>query len=193
MSIDWSILHWIRDVLTCPFLDFLMPKLTLLSNGGAVWLLAAGGLLGAFGERATGGNSGGKRPFIVPITADNVPFLPSIFVAVTRNAALTMLNVCAFIIFFLALAALLRQLWPGLPPLAMGLLELTGGVTALKNDAAGFCMAAALLGWGGVSVHCQTAAVLEETDLSLGRYLLAKALQAVVSTLLALAVCSFLF
>ena len=35
MSIDWSILHWIRDVLTCPFLDFLMPKLTLLSNGGA--------------------------------------------------------------------------------------------------------------------------------------------------------------
>ena len=45
MSIDWSILHWVRDVLTCPFLDFLMPKLTLLSNGGAVWLLAAGGLL----------------------------------------------------------------------------------------------------------------------------------------------------
>ena len=81
----------------------------------------------------------------------------------------------------------------GAPPLAMGLLELTGGVTALKNDAAGFCMAAALLGWGGVSVHCQTAAVLEETKLSLGRYLLAKALQAVVSALLALAVCRFLF
>ena len=39
MSMDWSILHWIRDVLTCPFLDFLMPKLTLLSNGGAVGVL----------------------------------------------------------------------------------------------------------------------------------------------------------
>ena len=50
-----------------------------------------------------------------------------------------------------------------------------------------------LLGWGGVSVHCQTAAVLEETEISLGRYLLAKALQAVVSALLALAVCRFLF
>lgn len=46
MSIDWSILHWIRGVLTCPFLDFLMPKLTLLSNGGAVWLLAVGMLVG---------------------------------------------------------------------------------------------------------------------------------------------------
>ena len=155
--------------------------------------LAAGGLLGAFGERATGGNSGGKRPFITPITGGNAPFLPAVFVAVTRNAALAMVNVCAFVIFFLALAALLRQLWPGLPPLVMGLLELTGGVTALKNDAAGFCMAAALLGWGGVSVHCQTAAVLEETELSLGRYLLAKALQAVVSALFALAVCRFLF
>ena len=46
MSIDWSILHWVRDVLTCPFLDFLMPKLILLSNGGAVWLLAVGMLVG---------------------------------------------------------------------------------------------------------------------------------------------------
>ena len=35
MSIDWSILHWIRDVLTCPFSDSLMPKLTLLGNGGS--------------------------------------------------------------------------------------------------------------------------------------------------------------
>ena len=46
MSIEWSILHWVRDVLTCPFLDFLMPKLILLSNGGAVWLLAVGVLVG---------------------------------------------------------------------------------------------------------------------------------------------------
>ena len=46
MSIDWSILHWIRDVLTCPFSDSLMPKLTLLGNGGAVWLLAVGVLVG---------------------------------------------------------------------------------------------------------------------------------------------------
>ena len=35
-----------QDVLTCPFLDFLMPKLILLSNGGAVWLLAVGVLVG---------------------------------------------------------------------------------------------------------------------------------------------------
>ena len=45
MNLDWSILHWIQDVITCPFLDFLMPKLTMLGNGGAIWLAAAGGLL----------------------------------------------------------------------------------------------------------------------------------------------------
>ena len=96
-----------------------------------------------------------------------------------------MANVCAFVIFFLALAALLRQLWPGLPPLVMGLLELTGGVTALKNDAAGFCMAAALLGWGGRSVHCQTAAVTAGSGSSLRLYVPAKAVQAALSAGLA--------
>lgn len=45
MSVDWSILHWIQETLTCPLFDVLMPKITLLGNGGAVWLLAAGGLL----------------------------------------------------------------------------------------------------------------------------------------------------
>ena len=45
MNLDWSILHWIHDTMTCPALDFLMPKITALGNGGAIWLAAAGGLL----------------------------------------------------------------------------------------------------------------------------------------------------
>lgn len=160
----------------------------------------AGWLLGAFGESRGGGNTDTKRRFIapikpvnVPIEGGNAPFLPAIFVDVTRNAAFAMVNICGFVIFFLAVMALIRQTWPNVPPVVLGLLELTGGVTLLENNAAGFCMAAALLGWGGVSVHCQTAAVLEDTGLSLKRYLLAKALQAVVSALLALGVCRFFF
>lgn len=43
-SMDWTILHWIRDTLQCGVLDFLMPKITALGNGGAVWLVAAGAL-----------------------------------------------------------------------------------------------------------------------------------------------------
>ena len=45
MSLDWTILHGIHDALTGPFLDFLMPKITALGNGGAIWLAAAGGML----------------------------------------------------------------------------------------------------------------------------------------------------
>ena len=41
MNLDWSILHWIQNTLVCPFMDFLMPKITLLGNGGAIWILAA--------------------------------------------------------------------------------------------------------------------------------------------------------
>lgn len=45
MNFDWTILHWIQNTLVCPAMDFLMPKITLLGNGGAVWILAAGILL----------------------------------------------------------------------------------------------------------------------------------------------------
>ena len=45
MSLDWSILHWIQNMLVCPALNFLMPKITALGNGGAIWLAAAGGML----------------------------------------------------------------------------------------------------------------------------------------------------
>ncbi len=45
MNPDWAILHWIQDTLVCPFMDLLMPKISLLGNGGAVWLLAAAALL----------------------------------------------------------------------------------------------------------------------------------------------------
>ena len=45
MNLDQTILYWIHEHLSCGLLDVLMPKLTLLGSGGAVWLLAAGGML----------------------------------------------------------------------------------------------------------------------------------------------------
>ncbi len=40
-NVDWTILHWIRDTLQCGVMDFLMPKITALGNGGIVWIVAA--------------------------------------------------------------------------------------------------------------------------------------------------------
>ena len=45
MNLDWSILHWIHNTLACPALDFLMLKITLLGNGGMIWLLTSGALI----------------------------------------------------------------------------------------------------------------------------------------------------
>ncbi len=39
-NIDWAILHKIRAALSCRALDFIMPKITLLGNGGAFWIFA---------------------------------------------------------------------------------------------------------------------------------------------------------
>jgi undecaprenyl-diphosphatase len=36
---DWAVLHWIHNTLTCTFLDYLMPKITELGNGGMIWIL----------------------------------------------------------------------------------------------------------------------------------------------------------
>lgn len=43
MSLYQTILYWIQNHTVCDLLDLLMPKLTLLGSGGAIWLLAAGG------------------------------------------------------------------------------------------------------------------------------------------------------
>ena len=41
MNLDWSILQGIHSTFTCGFLNFLMPKISLLGNGGAIWILAS--------------------------------------------------------------------------------------------------------------------------------------------------------
>lgn len=40
-KIDFSILDGIQKYLSCDFLDWLMPKITILGNAGAVWIVLA--------------------------------------------------------------------------------------------------------------------------------------------------------
>ena len=40
-NIDFSLLNWIHEHLVCSFLNFLMPKITFLGNGGLIWIVAA--------------------------------------------------------------------------------------------------------------------------------------------------------
>lgn len=111
--------------------------------------------------------------------------LSSAFPGAVRGAGEGMLHVCGFVVFFLVLTRLLTALTGLEHPLPLGLLELTGGILRLSGTRGDFVLAAALMGWGGVCVHCQTAAVLEGSGLHMRGYLSAKAAQAVLSAALA--------
>ena len=121
------------------------------------------------------------------------------FPAAVTSSFAAMLNVCAFVVLFMVLLRLLSLL----PPLAalgvlprsclFGFLELTNGIAALPPTKAGFVACAAILGWGGMSVHAQALAVLEGTGLSTRQYFLGKALHALLSIPLALLAAARLF
>ena len=99
--------------------------------------------------------------------------------AVTGSLA-AVLQICAFVVLFRTAAALL----PGpRPRAAPGAVELVSGLAALPPGPAGFVAAAGILGWGGLSVHFQTMAVLG--SLSPRRHWLGKGVQCLISVALA--------
>ena len=121
--------------------------------------------------------------------AQPIPSFPSALVSSITSAGTAMVQICAFVVFFYTLL----QISPLRHPLLLGIVELTRGITALTAGQSSFVIASALLGWGGISVHCQTAAVLADTSLPMRRYLLAKALHALVAAALAWSAAPLLF
>ena len=107
------------------------------------------------------------------------------FVSAVRGAATAMLSICAFVTLFSVLSAPLSRLGAPLGPLLTGSLELFSLTPRLTPDRSGFILAAGCTGWGGVSVLCQTAAVLEASGLSLRPCVLGKLAQGLLSALLA--------
>lgn len=107
------------------------------------------------------------------------------FLSAVTDAAAAMGRVCAFVVFFLVLLHLAETATGPWSAPAAGFMELTNGILRLTPDRRGFVTAAALLGWGGLSVHCQTAAVTAGSGIPMGRYLPAKAVQAALSAGLA--------
>lgn len=117
------------------------------------------------------------------------------------------LNICAFVLFFsvflriLAHAGILRLLGgllsALLAPLGMdqtwaerlltGLVEVSSGVSSLTDGTLSgrLSMAAFMLGWAGVSVHCQVLAFLGDSGLSVRTYLTGKLLHGAFSAALA--------
>lgn len=149
--------------------------------------------------------TGHASPTPLPTAAQIHP--AAVFTQAVRDSCISVINVCGFILLFgvilrlLTLSGILGALSRGLAslfsPLGLsypwakrllgGFLELSNGVAALPagDRAGGIPMAAFLLGWGGLSVQCQTMSVLKDTGLSLKPCLLGKLLHGLISAVLA--------
>ncbi len=133
----------------------------------------------------------------------SAPFAPAFTRSVT-GAVTSTLNICAFVLFFTVVlrcltlsgvlpalsalaAALLSPLGltrPWAQRLLTGLLEVSSGVSSLMGEGGlhgRMAMAAFILGWAGLSVHCQVMAFLGDSGLSLRTYLTGKLLHAVLA------------
>ena len=170
--------------------------LAFCNNAGPSFILGVGGV-GCFGSLRTGVYLYLIHAFSAvlvgvlfrkkaPVLGQKVRYSATFepvpaFVRAVGEAAEGMVRLCGFVVFFLVILALITDLTGLNHPVLLGMAELTTGVTALEGRPGDLVWAAALLGWGGLSVHGQTAAVLSDTDLGLGRYFLGKILQAIFS------------
>lgn len=111
------------------------------------------------------------------------PF-PQALVSSIAEAGSTMVQICSFVTFFYTVLRLFSSLSGISHPLVLGFAELTCGILQLPHSPTGFVMACALLGWGGLSVHCQTAAVFSDTGLSSKNHLLGKLLHGIFAAIL---------
>lgn len=117
--------------------------------------------------------------------------LSSAFVAAVGESLSGMLSVCAFVTFFYVLARPLTALGGWLGPTLVGLTELFSLTPLLRADRFSFILASAMAGWGGLSVLCQTAAVLEGSGLCLRSCAAGKAVQGLLAGLLAAALAGY--
>ena len=148
--------------------------------------------------------SGGGRSArsAAPPPARAVP-LAEAFTASVGAAALTAVQICAYVIFFSTLTALLRAigLFSALAAafsarfhtelrvsyaLLSGLLELSSGVGAMQGMAPtprALALAAFLLGFGGMSVHAQTLCAVAGTDVKCARHFAGRIVHGLLSAL----------
>jgi len=184
--------------------------LTFCNNSNPVFLISVLGA-GVFGSVRTGvwlwllhllsalltglllRGRGAKHPRRPPpsLPAEPPAAFSSAFVGAVRGAAEGMLSICAFVVLFYVLVSPVRGLGGVLAPLAAGAVELFSMTPLLTPDRFGFVLAAAMSGWGGLSVLCQTAAALEGSGLPLRPCVLGKLVQGLLSAALALALSGY--
>ena len=119
-----------------------------------------------------------------------------------RSSALSMLTVCAYVLFFSALvgcigAALESFSLPNeVRAVIFGFFELSSGAEAASSvptPTLAIVLCALFLGWSGLSVHLQIMSVCSGRGISFKPYIIAKAFQGFISATLTYIAIKFLF
>lgn len=118
-----------------------------------------------------------------------------IVVDAISNGAGSMLMICATVVFFSVIVAILKftLIRIGISNTAsevvLGTLEITRGISSLslvESESAKLPLAAFFVGWSGLCIHFQVMALCDGVDFSFFRYFFLKALQGIICALLSL-------
>ena len=139
-----------------------------------------------------------------PLPVCKVGTFSEIFTVSVKRSTATMVTVCGFVVFFSVLVGMLdafgvlssltveiavrfgtelhfsRSLLTGLLELGTG----TASMLGLRANALNLSLCSFVIGWGGLSVHAQAAAVIKESGLSTARHAFGKLLHACLSALI---------
>ena len=127
----------------------------------------------------------------------NIKITVNDFTDSVRSSATSILNVCAFILFFSTVVGCIGSIIKGVgiseTALAFicGIFEISGGVSAaaalsIREQAAPLC--AFIAGWSGISVHFQLMSLASGRNISFKPYIIAKTAQGVLAALITFSV-----
>ena len=126
-----------------------------------------------------------EASFLPPTDIDTI----GIFTSAVSKSALSMLTVCAYVVFFSSLVGCIGDILSStsapnmLSTLIFGFFEISSGVQAAagtKNIEAAIILAAAFVAWSGISVHCQIITICAGRGLSFRPYFVSKVSQSII-------------
>ena len=175
--------------------------LAFCSNASPAFLISVLGA-GVFGSTGTGvclwlihltaslltgllfrGGRREPRRAVPSVPEADVSFPGALSGAILRSGQ-AMTAICTCVVFFYVLAAPLRRIGGPAAPLLAGLTELFTLTPLLTADRGGLVLASACTGWGGLSVLCQNASVLEGSGLPIRACLRGKLMQGLLAGVL---------
>ncbi len=145
--------------------------------------------------------SGKEKTAVSLETAVNGMDFAKAFTASVKSSVNALISVCGFILAFSVLVSMLNfYIVAGnmaqythlelsfCRAFLVGLLEIGSGMGCMVNLAVNplnLALAAFILGWGGISVHFQTLAVISDTDIKTARYIIGRFIIALLGAVFA--------